>query len=222
MLDRLLTWKVAVCLGAGALAALILAVVFWPQVYAYCDRMGNFFTVLGFVLGLLAFVITIATLLDIRRTEKEAARRIEAAAAQAEEAVSRARADARAALEKMALLLLSAEAGNLLRIVNDLRAAIRNEQWERAVVFCREASLATIPLIGNPQLTEDERQWVRGGGLDMAALLRYIETKWLGAAEPPEGFHPPKIKALDNLLDSLGNIQVRLRREAMEATHACQ
>ena len=68
--------------------------LYWPKVYTYCGSMGDVCSVFGFGLGFLGFVITIATLLDIRQISERT--RVEM------------RKELHGAMQRVALILLSA------------------------------------------------------------------------------------------------------------------
>jgi hypothetical protein len=211
MMERLLNkWVGWVCLAVLAVVAFF-TWLYWPEVYTYCVTMADAYSVFGFALGFLGFAITIATLLDIRQISQRAR--------------EETRRDVRTAVERVALSLLAAETGTLLRIVSEIRTASRAGRWEEAFVLCREARLAADLSLGNPLLLDAERQGIRTGGLDLRQVLRYIETRRLGAlprdqAPPVQPLPAMHIGKLDALASALGEIQARLRQQALEVPNA--
>jgi hypothetical protein len=208
MLEQLLNkWVGGACLVALAAGAFF-AWVYWPKVNSFCDSTGNVFSVFGFGLGFLGFLITIATLLDIRQISERA--RVET------------RKDVRGAIQRVALVLLSAETGFLLHLVSAIRTASRTGQWQEAFVLSREAGMAARLSLGNPLLLDAERQVMRDAGLDLNMILRYIESKRLVAVQPDqaEGLPAQHIKKLDKMVPDLCDISARLRQQALEVPDA--
>ena len=147
----------------------------------YCGSMGDVCSVFGFGLALLGFVITIATLLDIRHISERT--RVEM---QRELHIS---------IQRVALVLLSSDAASLLRLVTAIRTASRVGKWETAFVLSEEARLAIHQFLGNPLLLDAERQIILDAGLDLRIVLRYIEKNRLvvspvGLGQPIEPLPP--------------------------------
>jgi len=211
MMERLLNKRVGYAFSGGLLVVAGFVWYYWSAVYAFCRSMGDVASVFGLVLGLLGFVITIATLLDIRRISE------------------RARAETRrvvsGAIQRVAHVLLSTETLALLRLVSSIRTGCGAGQWAEAVVLGREAQLATSQALGNPLLLDPEKQVIRDAGLDLHLIVRYIESKRLTPTPPPQGapFQPLSgrhINKLDAIVVARGEIHARLRQQALEVPDA--
>src|SRR5262249_4419772 len=125
-----------------ALIALIVVggLAVWNRltVAGWFDSAANMASVLGLLVSVVGFALTILTMLDTQQITREAERRIEAAARHAQEAVERAQQETRQAVERIAAQLRSADCAALGRWVRDLRQAAFDAQWPRALYRAQE------------------------------------------------------------------------------------
>ena len=197
-------------------AALLLAAIvifYWPDLYAACGWFGNVASVLGLLVSLVGFMLTIWTVLQTQRMSKDAQEKIQKAFSEAQE-------ETRSAVERIGLHLLVTETDILLQIIMGLRQAGVQGQWQLAMAHCMEARLATMRLAGNPHLHEEENETLRSGGEDLNLIHRYIERERLGADAVIPGLPDQKTKALDKMISALGQLQARLRKQTLEVPNA--
>jgi hypothetical protein len=218
-----------------------LAAYFWrAELKAFSDTWGNVASVLGLWFGLIAFFVTILTLLLTAQAEKDAARKVEAAAARAEAAVREAGIKAEAAIreaeqrtaavvERLGMQVLESGCdalGRAVRHIQELvgRALSLQEElqwkqlWQEIVVRCRECRDAGGDLHANPRLTGEEGDALMREFNGLGEIASFIERNRLPAQK--NGKLPDEYaKTLDRLFGLLTEVRHRLRRQVYEVPH---
>src|SRR5205823_10429465 len=72
-----LAWKWIILLAAVAIAGM--AIYFWPDLYAAFGWFGNVASVLGLLVSVVGFILTIWTVLETKRISQDAQERIQQA-----------------------------------------------------------------------------------------------------------------------------------------------
>jgi hypothetical protein len=191
----------------------ILGLYYRQELSAVFDRFGNAASVLGLAVSLIGFALTILTLLETQRIEKDARRRIE-------EAVRTAQKETREAVAKIGLQLLAAESDSLRRLVSQIQEAHRGSLWTRAAEKCEEAQHLSILLAGNPHLNEEEKRGLRGGAEDLRIIANFIFKNRIPAGSVNNPLATKQTDPLDKLVALTTGIQARLRATSLEVPHA--
>jgi hypothetical protein len=201
----------------------------------FADGFGNIASVLGLLVGLVGFALTLGMLWQTQQVSRKAQQEIERAARDAREAVQQAQSQTRRSVERIGLHLLVTELESLRRGALVVRVEGVARHWEKAVAHCQEAKLLATTVVGNPHLTESEKESLKGAADALRKIQAYIEKNFLRAAADP---HPPaeqpartartpptelpaaKVNDLDLILAGIGGIQARLRENYLEVSRA--
>jgi hypothetical protein len=201
----------------GALLTLIVvgALALWyrQRVAEWCDWAANVATVLGLLVSIVGFALTILTMLATQQISREAQRRIEEAARHAEEAVERAQQETRQVVERIASQHRSADRAALGRLVQDLRQAAVNAQWERAAFRAQDCHWLALRLSCDLALHAEERSELQNSAKNLIELQRFIEKNRLPGS--PRGLNTSQLGYLDAVIRLLGTLEGRLLHEAM-------
>lgn len=162
----------------------------WFRTFA--QDWGDVASVLGLVLTLIGFSLTLWGQWKIRKAARIVARQI-------------------------AHQLAAADVGTLLRLVTEARDAGRDTRWPRMIDRCQEGRLLAVPLAHNPVLSEEERASPRQSGEDLRLVIQYIENHRLPpSAQQGKSLPDQKRRVLDGLIATVGGIKGRLQSVVLE------
>ncbi len=195
----------------------------WQSAMTFCDRWGNFSSIVALGLTLIGFGLTLRSLRRNRKITEEAERKIqaatEAARQEARQAIAATRAETQRILNRMGLYLLSTEVGRLLRFISELKKASRDSFWTRVVEMGEEARLSLVQIVANPYLAAAERTRVEEARDELGLILRYVERYKLKVSSAVSGLPTDKTKALDSLIALLAGMQAQLGHQTFEVSH---
>jgi hypothetical protein len=165
---------------------------------ALCDRFGNVASVLGFLIAIVGFGVTIWSVGRARR------------------AAEAARAAVREAVEKIGSQLFDDEVVITLRYIQAARDACRVKNWAKASDRCEEAMEALARAVMNPRLIPTEGGFLTDAIDDLRLIARRLDEMHGSAATAP-GLSREKRKQLDVIAVELNRIRARLRNALLEA-----
>lgn len=211
-INRLLIPGCFVLIAAAVLLALL--PLLRPEVSAFIDRFANTASVLGLLVSIIGFVLTLWTVYETQRASREAQRQIE-------NEVNAARRETQQAVDKIALQLLQAECESIYRLLSEARRAIPDGQWERCAEKCRDAKQAIIRLDAYRHVENEEKALFAAGAADLETTIAFIERNRL-KSNPPAGLPNDKLQPLDTLLNLLERIRSRLLQLFLEIPYVNQ
>jgi len=223
-------WVFLFALILVATGSLLIAIVYREEGKEISNAWGNYASVLGLWFGLIAFLLTILTLLLTAQAEEEAARKAQAAAEQAELAVRDAEQRTASLVERLGMQLLETSCDALGRSVKRIqeivgRAMSAQEEpqwrqlWQEIAQRCRECSESVGDLLANPRLNPDEREAVTQEMSGISQIAAFIERNRL-PAEKNGKLGDAHTTTLDRLFALLTNIRHRVRRQVYEVSDA--
>ena len=183
------------------------------KVAEWSDWAANVATVLGLLVSMIGFALTILTMLDTQQISREAQRRIEEAGRHTQEAVERAQQETRQAIQSIGVQLRSADCGALGRWVRDLRQAAFDAQWHRALYRAQEGQWLALRLSHDKSLLREEIEELRAAAERLLEIQRFIEKNRL--PDQPGGLNSAQIGHLDNFIRLPGIIEGRLLHQSM-------
>ncbi|MFY0528850.1 hypothetical protein ACN28I_38715 [Archangium gephyra] len=122
------------------------------------DQYGNMASVVGLVISLVGFFITIVGVTKAKNS-----------AEQAKEISNNL-------LHQLGTRLFLGNIGEAIRLLNDLRADCRSKSWERAIYHGEHLQRLLISLIESPYLIQVEQTQITSAIDDLTLLLRRIES----------------------------------------------
>ncbi|MGH7221678.1 MAG: hypothetical protein ACRELF_00455 [Gemmataceae bacterium] len=188
--------------------------LFRQEVFAFIDRLANTASVLGLLVSIIGFVLTLWTVYETQRASRQAQNQIE-------KEVAAARRETQQAVEKIALQLLQAECEGIYRLLMEPRRAIRDGQWVRAAERCQEAKQGLVHLGAYRHLDRQEKESFATGADDLQATIAFIERNRL-KPNPPAGLPDDKLQPLDTALTQLERTRSRLLQLFLEIPYANQ
>ncbi len=198
-------------LPVGVVFLLGFVLLFIRELSAFIDRFANLASVLGLVVSIIGFMLTLWTVYETQRVSQNAQRQIE-------REVAAARKETRQAVEKIALQLLQAECEGIYRLLMEARRAIHDGQWIRSAEKCLESKQAIIRLGAYRQLESNEKLLFANGADDLQATIAFIERNRL-KPNPPAGLPNDKLQPLDTLLTLLEKTRARILQLFLESPH---
>ncbi len=237
MADWLFTWKGYLSGAIILLGAVVFAIIFREE-----STLGNIAGIVGLVVSVLGFIVTIWTVADARQQIKEAGVR-------AERAITRAAEESRRAVEGIAAQLRAADCGVLRSGIEDLRQAAQDAKWARAIYRCQECRLVAYRLAHDRRLTDAEASGLRRAADDLLLILRFrrrrtttsksrtaLQSRPDGSGEPSYevvvrrlliernrraketgSLQDQQIQKLDGMIGLLTGIQGRLHHEPLRS-----
>lgn len=187
---------------------LIVALVFYRETKPFVDRFGNHASVIGLVISVVGFTLTVWAVLETLRVSREAK-----VAIQAE--IKRSAQERRELLARLRLRVLADTCEQASLFASEARHAIRAQVWLRAAERSQDARLLTARLLSFSDLTAPER--LRAIVEDLRAVASFIERNRLKKGASASGLPVDKIRPLDSLMDELEAIRSRLLHSLMEA-----
>lgn len=192
-----------------------LSMVFFRQeVFAAIDRFANTASVLGLLVSIVGFILTLWTVRETQRVSREAQQQIE-------KEVAAARRETRQAVEKIALQLLQAECEGIYRLLMEARRSIRDGQWVRAAERCQEARQGLVHLGAYRHLYSEEKDAFTAAADELWETIAFIERYRL-KPNPPAGLPLDKLQPLDRSLTHLEKTRSRLLQLFLEIPYANQ
>jgi hypothetical protein len=185
----------------------------WAKVAAWCKANADYASVLGLLVSVVGFALTILTMLETQQISREAQERIEQAAQGAEEAVRRAEGETQRMVDGIATQLRSADFAALGSWLRDLRQAAFDTQWHRAVYRAQECQWLATRLAQDNRLVQNETTELNNGTTHLYEVQRFIENNRMGGQEG--GLTRAHIEAIDTLIQLLRRIEGRLLQQAM-------
>jgi hypothetical protein len=157
-------------------------------VMIFFDKWGNAASVVGFGITLIGFATTIWAVLRVKRK----------------------------VVDKIGTQLLSSQVVIIVRLINGVREAGRDNQWPRAIDRCEQARLSIAPLRGSRYLLKAEQDLIIKAADDLRIVLQYIENNRLPPDASASNLPNDKRLALDRMATDLAAIVGRLQNAAME------
>jgi len=165
-----------------------------------CNKYGNVASVVGLLITVLGFLVTLIKLALIEKETKKTRR------------------ESREALERLVLQQLSFEVGNLNHLVELLDEALRNRKSAIAIERCRHLMTATARVAGHSRLSEEENIRFRNAYDDFSLIIRDMQNAPRGRT-PVEIPTVPQRSFLDGLASSFLAVESRLRHTLPEIRH---
>lgn len=213
--DRRKWWVLAVF---GVLLAV--AALYSDEVTAVVNRIGNWASLLGLVLGLIALVVsvggfwlTVWTVRETQRITQETHERVRAA-------VEAGRQETRAAVRKIGFELAKVKCQDAYQRLLGVLASIAAHDWSRSIEKIREVQQACRQLSGQNDVLIQERRELDAGADALTKLIRYIETAKLQRTNPSPAFVKEHRDLLETLLRTLDRLDARLKTQTLEVPHA--
>jgi hypothetical protein len=186
---------------------------------------ANVASIWGLFVALIGFVVTIYTMFETQRVNRNAQREvqettlaaqraIQEAARKAQEAVKNAQEQTRQFLERVRRGVREADFSTLRIWLRELRNAARLGDWHRALLLAEECPAVAERLRNAEGLEAGERQGLREGADNLRLLQAYIRNNRLPTQTPGlAANHAKSLEALATLLEQLGG---RLHHEPMK------
>jgi hypothetical protein len=127
----------------------------------------------------------------------------------------RTRDAVRQAIERAAYSMLNTVTDEVERLLFDFKDAVRSRLWKRAGEKCDEAESRTARIVDHPHVESDENNALAVGIDDLRLVSRYITTHKV-LKQSSEGFHDPKMDAVDKLIAALRRIRTRIGNKVWE------
>jgi hypothetical protein len=160
------------------------------------QEYGNLASVLGLILTVFGFGLTLWS-------------------------IRAARAAAREAIRRIGSQLLEGDITRAIRHLQQVRASARDRKWRRSIDYCDEVRECLAGLVGHPRLTANDRQFL-SASIDNLGQL--VQTMYAMSRRPRRGQGLPRLdetkyRLLDEMIDRLGNVQGSLRATVLETPH---
>jgi hypothetical protein len=157
----------------------------------FFDAWGNSASVIGLLLTLIGFSLTLYGQWRIKRVAREAIR-------------------------KVALQLAVADLSKLERLAIGAIRYERQRQWRRVIARCQPAKSLAIRLSRHSALSLEEKERLRDADEDLRLVIQYIEQRRLPPNSGQEGLSRRHKSALNRLQTTVGSILGRLQSELLE------
>ena len=162
-----------------------------PVVMSLFDKWANATSVAGFFISLVSLGIACWGFYRVKAVTKEVALRISGH-------------------------LLSEEVMSLSNLIDQVLEATGDKHWPRALERSKQARRSFLTLWQNPQLKEEEQARLIADADDLRLLIIYIEKYRISGENQNVDLPDRKRRALDTMMTTLGSIQGRLQKVAME------
>jgi hypothetical protein len=186
----------------------------------------------GFIVGIVGFALTIWTVLQVEKVNREAQQqvglilgqaqvRVELSVQRAQQTVERAEQQTREATTRIGEHLLVWEGESLTRLVLAAIQAAETLQWNVVLAMCQEAAHAGVMLAANPVLEENERTALRAASDELTVIMGWVRKNRAEKAASASLVLPAQ--QLDRLLAMrrlVSEIQARLRGRMLGVFHA--
>jgi hypothetical protein len=193
-------------------AIVVLAIIFRREVFPIIDETANTASVVGLLVSVVGFALTVWTVYETQRVSQEAQLQIE-------KEVAAARKETRQAVEKIALQLLQAEIEGSYRLITEARLAIQDGRWSRAAEKCQDARQSVVRLAAYRHLGEQERLAYVVGAENLQLTIGFMERNRM-KPNAPAGLPSDKLQPLDTLLTQLERTRARLLQLLLEIPYA--
>jgi hypothetical protein len=223
-------WLLLSALILVAVVSAITAFLRLDDLKGFSEIWGNLASVLGCWFGLIAFLVTILTLLLTAQAEKDAARKAELAAEKAERAVNAAEKRTALIVARLAMQVLEAGCVLLGRSVKHIQALVGRAMsaqdppewrrlWQEIAERCREGTESAGDLLANPQMEAAEREALTRRVSGLGQIASFVERNRLPGDKNGK-LSDEHATTLDDLFALLTDIRCRLRRCVYEAPDA--
>jgi len=175
----------------------------------FVDAYANHATMLGLVVSVVGFGLTVWTLKAGIRANKRAQDKIQ-------QEVEKVRQEAMEMIEKIRSKSLQYTCDQAIFLVEEARYAIRTKNWLRAVEKTGDARRLALDLLGFSALVETERTPMRSIVEDLRTTVSFIERNRLKNGSVI-GLPDEKVALLVFLSDVLGQIRSRFNQQLMRS-----
>lgn len=213
-------WLLGMGTGTGGLGLAIYTAVAPEGARGFYDRFGNGASVWGLIVGAAGFALTLWTIGETQRIERESRKEIEAAVQGARDDIAASQAQTREALAKIGFELTKTVCREAHRRLTDAIVAIRHQQWARAAEKCQEGREACRRLAACREVESPERTALEASAEELTATIRYIDKAKVQRTVPSSQFADQHREPLDRLLNAVEKLASRLERQALESPHA--
>jgi hypothetical protein len=163
---------------------------------AFCDRNGNVASVLGFIVSLIGFGLTLWTIYRVKK-DTQATRQA-----------------AKEAVDRIGVQFLGGSIDVILRMVRDAKTACRSANWPRAIDHCEDSIVWMAQLGEDIRLQPDERTALAEAIDTVRVVIGFLEGIRPGVSRP-QGLSATR-EQLNQVIMTLSGIHGRLRRTASE------
>ncbi len=200
------------CSSAALVLTGALALFYFDESKLYVDRYANHAGVLGLLVSVIGFGLTVWTVFETLKVSTKAQREIK-------QAVSEARAETREFLGKIRIRLMEDTSDQAYAFAVDARYAIRIGSWLRAAEKCYDARQFASRLLNFRDLLDIERDSIGTVVEDLKITIAFIERNRLKEGAPA-GMPDDKIQPVDSLIDELEKVRSRLQMQILEVEDA--
>ena len=194
--------------GSSALLILgsLLLVIEFDKTKYYVDLYANHATVVGLMLGLAGFILTIWTLFEGLRVNRESQRQVQVE-------LGKYRAELERLLENIRSQTFREACDQAYSCLEQSRHAIRTNDKLRAIEKTEDARKFVLRVLEFNDLVGSEREALRAHVIDLLSTISYIEQKRKTDTEIK--LPADKLKPLSLLRDDLDQIRSRLTNNLM-------
>ena len=210
MLHKLSHW-IAVAVALLMIATTACGIAYYDEVKSFADKYGNLAGVLGFVVSMIGFPLTVWTVFEAIRINAVAQAEIQ------KEIVS-VREETKLLLSRIRLSSIGSICEQAFYYATEARNSIRSNLWHRAAERCHDARLLALDLLAYGELEAVESKTFRAVAEDLKTVVAFIERNRL-KSQPTSGMPPDKIAPLDLLIDNLQIVRSRLKQNLLEYPH---
>jgi len=188
-----------------------LLVIYFQETKFYVDVYANHATVVGLILGIAGFALTIWTLFEGIRINEQSQNQVK-------EEISRYRREMSGLLDDIRSLAFRDSCDQAYSCLEQARHAIRADLRLRAIEKTEDARKFVLRVLEFTELLDSERTALRAIVEDLLSTISFIEQKARIKAvlRIPE----EKLAPLDSLRDQLDQIRSRITKRLMEAGDA--
>ena len=199
------------CVAGLLVVSIVLALVFVEQTRPVVDFYANHASVLGLLVSIIGFALTMWTVYETLKVSTKAQRETSVA-------VREARQETMELLERIRIKMMGDTCEQAFWFATEARHAIRAATWLRAAERCHDAQILASRLTSFRDLTDAERISIRTAVENLRSTIAFIEKNRL-KPEPAQGMPADKVQAIDSLIDELDKIRSRLQQELLEVYH---
>jgi uncharacterized membrane protein len=200
------------CLSAALVVAGVLGFVYVEETKPFVDFYANHFSVLGFFVSIVGFILTVAAVFETLRVSKKGQEEIQTAAREARE-------ETRELLAKIRLKIMEDVCDQTYSFATEARHAIRTGSWLRVVERCHDARQLALRLLTFRDLADVERDVLLAVVDGLKTTVAFIERNRL-KDDAPSGMPEDKLQPIDSLIDVLEKVRSRLQQQVLEISHA--
>lgn len=154
---------------------------------------GNVASILGLLISAVGFIVTIWTVLETQRIERQARDEIARALVDAGAAITAAQNETRDLIAQQRGRSLCEDA---VRLLGEARSSIRDGLWRRAAEKLQDAGGVCLRLGGSVIVRSEERETLGAAVGSLQAVIRYIERNRLTQAGPTPSLPPVTLNPL--------------------------